>query len=169
MGAETLEKRTTTVGPGPESSLRHRFLSPPYGYVLGVVLWPAFMSLLSVWYVLVQSGLPSIVGTVGGLVVGVGGFVVTSVSSALVMGITAWNTPDERVRRQFAVLTPSPLLGVLLFGLYRVWPTIPYGDDLGLSAFVAHELSKIVFLGPAIGVTFVVVPLAILVHRTHRR
>jgi len=166
MGAETLEKQVDASGSGPESLLHPPSLGPPYGYVLGVVLWPVFLSLLSVWAVLLQSGLPSTVDTVGGLVVGVGGFVVTSLSSALVMSATAWNTPYERIRRQFTFLFLSLVLAVLLFGLYSTWQMVPYWHELGLSAFVAHEVSKIVFLGPAIGFTFVIFPLAMLAHRS---
>jgi hypothetical protein len=168
MGAETLDNRRTTAGSGAGSRPSHRLLTPPAGYVLGIGLWPAFVSLLAVWAVLLQSGLPSVVETVGGLTVGVGGFVVTSVGSALVLGVTAWNTPTERIRRQVTVLGPSLLLAGLLFGLYRTWPMLPYRDELGASAFVAHEVSKIVFLGPAIGVAFLAVPLAVLVYRTSR-
>ena len=166
MRAETLEKWVDTTDSRLESLLHHRFLEPPYGYVMGVVLWPVFISILSVWGML-QFGLPSTVVTLGGLVVGVGCFVVTSMSSALVMGVTAWNTSYERVRRQSALLFLSLLLAVPLFGLYFHWPSIPYSDELGLSAFAAHELSKIVFLGPAIGFAFVLSPLVVLVHRSH--
>ncbi|MFC4551439.1 MULTISPECIES: hypothetical protein [Halorussus] len=166
MRTETFDKWVDTSGSGLESLLRHRLLKPPYGYVIGVVLWPVFISIISVWAAL-QSSLPSTVVTVGGLVVGVGSFVVISTSSALVMGVTAWNTPYERIPRQFALLFLSFLLAVPLFGLYLNWPTIPYRYELGLSAFVAHELSKIVFLGPAIGFAFVISPLGVLVHRFH--
>lgn len=164
MRSGTLKKWIDTSDSGLESLLHHRFLKPPYGYVIGVALWPVFMSIISVWAVL-QSGLPSSVVTVGGLVVGVGSFVVTSTSSALVMGVTAWNAPYKRIQRQFAFLFLSLLLAVPLFGLYLNWPTVPYRYELGLSAFVAHELSKIVFLGPAIGFTFVISPLVILIYR----
>lgn len=168
MRAKTPEKRVATSGSGPESLLRHPFLKPPYGYVIGVVLWPVFLSLVSVWAAL-QSGLPSPVVTVGGLMVGVGGFVVASTSSALVMAVTAWNTPYERIRRQFALLVLSLLLAVLLAGLYHNHPTFLYRRELGLSVFVAHELSKIVFLGPAIGFGFALFPLVVLVRRSYRR
>lgn len=167
MGAETPGKQLGIPVAGPDSPHGHRLLKSPYGYVIGVALWPVFLSLLSVWAVLLQSGLPSPVATVGGLVVGVGGFVVASIGSAVVMGVTAWNTPDERHRRQFAFLFLSLLLAVLLFGLYLQWPTIPYRFELGVSAFVAHEVSKIAFLGPAIGLSFVIVPLGVLVYRRH--
>lgn len=166
MGAERLEKWVDARGSGSGALPQYRFLEPPYGYVIGILLWPVFLSILSVWAVLLQSGLPSSVATIGGLVVGVGGGVLTSMSSGLVMGITAWNTPAERLRRQFASLSLSLPLAVLLFGLYRTWPTIPGRDKLGVSAFAAHELSKIVFLGPAVGFAFVVVPLVVLVHRS---
>jgi len=167
MRTRTLEKWVDTSGSGPESLLQYRFLKTPYGYVIGIVLWPVFISIMSVWGLLLQFGPPSIVVTVGGLVVGIGSFVVASMSSALVMSATAWNTPDRRVRRQFALLFPSLLLAVPLFGLYLNWPMIPYRYELGLSVFVANELSKIVFLGPAIGFAFVISPLAVLVHRSH--
>ncbi|MFC4448346.1 hypothetical protein [Halorussus aquaticus] len=164
MRAETVEEWMDTSGPGPESLLRHRFLEPPYGYVIGVVLWPVFLSIVSVWGVL-QSVLPPTVVTVGGLVVGIGGFVVTSTSSALLMGVTAWNTPYERVRRQSVLLCLSLVPSALLFGLYLRWPSIPYRYELGLSVFLAHELSKIVFLGPAIGFAFVISSLVVFVYR----
>ncbi|WP_135853723.1 hypothetical protein [Halorussus salinus] len=165
MRAETLGEWVDTSRSGLESLLRHRLLEPPYGYLIGVVLWPSYISLLSVWALLL-SGLPSTVGTLGGLILGIGGFVVASLGSALVMGITAWNTPDERVRRQFALLVPWLLITVPLFGLYFRRPMIPYGDELGLSVFVAHELLKIVFLGPAIGFAFVASPLVVLGYRS---
>lgn len=168
MEAETRETWADTPGSGPDSLLRHRFFNPPYGYVIGVFLWPVFLSLISVWAVLLQSGLPSIVSTVGGLVVGVGGFILASMSSALLIGVTAWNTPYERIRRQFAFLFLSLGVAVLLFGLYRNWPMIPFGDELGLSAFAAHELSKIALLGPAIGFAFAVFALTVLGRRTDR-
>jgi hypothetical protein len=81
MEVKTLEKWGDALGSGQGSLLHNRFLKPPYGYVIGFVLWPVFISSLSMWAVLLQSGLPSIVGTVGGLVIGVGGFVVTSIAS----------------------------------------------------------------------------------------
>jgi len=165
MRAEPLGTWLDPAGSGSASLLRHRFLEPPYGYLIGVVLWPIYISLLSVWGLLLF-GLPSTVGTLGGLVVGIGGVMVTSLSSALVMSVTAWNTPDERVRRQFALLVPSVLLAVPLFDLYFRWSMIPYSDELGLSTFVAHEVSKIVLLGPAIGFAFVVFPLVVLVYRS---
>lgn len=165
MRAETLENWLDTAGSGPESLLRHRFLEPPYGYVIGVALWPIYISLLSVWGLLLF-GLPSTVGTLGGLVLGVGGVVATSVGSALVMGATARNTPYERIRRQFAFLFLSLLLAGPLFGLYFRWPTVAYSDELGLSVFAAHEVSKIVFLGPAIGFSFVTFSLVVLAYRS---
>jgi len=167
MEVKALEKWSDAAGSGPRSLLQHRFLKPPYGYVTGVILWPVFLSLISVWAMLLQSGLPAIVDTAGGLVIGVGGFVVTSITSALVMGITARNTPYERIRRQFGLLLLALPLAVVLFGLYLQWPTIPYDHELGLSVFAAHELSKIVFLGPTIGFAFVIFPLAVLAHRIH--
>jgi len=165
MEVKALEKWVGTAGPGPEKRLHHRFLKPPYGYILGIILWPIFISGLSVWAVLLQAGLPSIAVTIGGLVVVVGGSLLTILSSALVLSITAWNSPHERLRRQFAVLFLSILLAVLLFGVYFSWPTFPYGDELELSVFVAHELSKILFAGPAIGFTFMLFPLMVLVSR----
>jgi hypothetical protein len=170
MRVETADIWATPSGSGPKSLLQHRFLTPPYGYVIGVALWPVFVSIISVWVVLWQSGLPSVlpavVATVLGLVVVVGGFVVTSMSSALVLGITAWNTPSGQIRRQVVLVASSLLVSVLLFGLYLTWPTIPFRFELGLSAFVAHELSKILFLGPATGLAFMLVPLAVLGYRS---
>lgn len=165
MGTETLEKWVGASSSGSDSLRYHRFLNPPVGYVIGVVLWPVFLSFMSVWAVLVQTGLPSPVVTIGGIVLGIGGFVVTSISSALVMGVTAWNTPDDRLRRQIVFLCLSFFLAGLLFGLYLQWPTIPFKGELGVSTFVAHEVSKVALLGPAIGFTFVVFPLMVLVHR----
>lgn len=168
MRAESLEKWVGASGSGPESLLRHRFLEPPYGYAIGVLLWPIYVSVLSLWIVLSPS-FPTIIYTVGGLVVTVGGFVVTSMSSALVMGVAARNAPGERIRRQFALLFLFLLLAALLLGLYLQWPTVPYRYELGLSVFAAHELSKIVFLGPAVGFAFAISPLAVLVHRSLRK
>lgn len=167
MDIKIFEKWAGVPGSGSESLGRHRFLEPPYGYVIGGVLWPVFTSLITVWAVLLQFGLPSIVDTVGGLVIGIGGFVVTSTISALLLGLTAWNTPYERIRRQFAFLFLSVPLAGLLFGLYLSWPMIPYSYDLGLSTFVAHELSKIAFLGPAVGFAFVIFPLTVLAYRNY--
>jgi len=165
MRAKTLKRWAGTSGSGLESLLQHQFLKPPYGYVIGIVLWPVFISIFSIWAVL-QSGLPSTVVTIGGLVIGVGSFVIASMGSALVMGVTAWNTPDERIQRQSALLFLSLLLSIPLFSLYANWPMIPYRHELGLSAFAAHELSKIVFLGPAIGFAFIISPLVVLVYRS---
>jgi len=165
MEVKSLEGWVGTAGSGPETRLQHRFLKPPYGYILGIVLWPLFLLSLSVWAVLLQAGLPSFAVTAGGLVVGVGGALLTILSSALVLSITAWNTPYERLRRQFAPLFLSLLLGGLLFGVYLAWPMFPYSDELGLSVFVAHELSKIVFAGPAIGCVFMLFPLMVLASR----
>jgi len=165
MAVKVLEQWVGTAGPSPETRLHHRFLKPPYGYGLGIILWPIFISILSVWAVLFQTGLPSIVVTVGGLVVVVGGSLLTILSSALVLSITAWNSPHEHLRRQFSLLFSSLFLAVLLFGMYLTWPMFPYGDKLELSVFVAHELSKILFAGPAIGLTFMLFPLMVLVSR----
>lgn len=165
MNVKAPEQWVGTAGPGPETRLHHRFLEPPCGYVLGIALWPIFLSSLSVWAVLLQAGLPSIVVTVGSLVVVGGGSLLTILSSALVLSTTAWNTPYERLRRQFALLFLSLLLAVLLFGVYLTWPMFPYGDELGLSVFVAHELSKIVFAGPAIGFMFALFPLMVFASR----
>lgn len=167
MGAERLEKWVDTSGSGPEALLHHRFLKPPYGYAIGVLLWPVFISITSLWVVLLQSNPPSIVSTVGGLIIVGGGFMITSISSALVMGATAWNTPDERIRRQFTLFCLSLILAVLLFGLHLNPSLISYRSALGLSAFAAYELSKIVFLGPAIGFAFVIFSLVVLVYRSH--
>ncbi|MFD1634307.1 hypothetical protein ACOZ4L_01085 [Haloplanus ruber] len=165
MGASTRENGGDVADSGLTFLRRWWVLTPPYGYVIGILLWPVLLSLASVWAVLLQSGLPALVDTLGGLVVGVGGFVSISVSSALSMGGTAWNTPDERIRRQFAALSLALPLAGLLFGLYRNWPLLPFRDELGVTVFVAHELSKIVFLGPAIGFAFVTVPLGVLAYR----
>lgn len=165
MTVKVLEQWVGTAGPSPEKRLHHRFLKQPYGYVLGIILWPIFISILSVWNVLFQTGHPSIAVTVGGFVVVVGGSLLTILSSALVLSITAWNSPHERLRRQFSFLFSSLLLAVLLFGVYLTWPMFPYGDELELSVFLAHELSKILFAGPAIGLTFMLFPLMVLVSR----
>ena len=165
MKVKALEQWVGTASPGSETRLHYRFLKPPYGYALGIVLWPIFLSILSVWAVLLQAGLPSIAVTVGSLGVVGGGSLLTILSSALVLSITAWNTPYERLRRQFTLLLLSLLLGVLLFGVYLTWPVFPYGDELGLSVFGAHELSKIVFAGPAIGFLFVLFPLMVFASR----
>lgn len=171
MEVDALEKWMDTAGPGPETELHHKFLKPPYGYVIGVVLWPVFLSIISVWVVLWQSGLPSVlpsvVATVIGLVVVVGGSLLTILGSALVLSITAWNTPYERLRRQSVLLFLSLLLAVLLFGVYLTWPMFPYWSELGLSVFGAHELSRIVFAGPAIGFTFMLFPLMVFASRYH--
>lgn len=169
MEVKALKRWVGTAGPSPEKRLRHRFLKPPYGYVLGIIIWPIFISILSVWNALLQTGPPSIVVTVGGLVVVVGGSLLTILSSALVLSITAWNSPHESLRRQFSFLFSSLLLAVSLFGVYLTWPMFPYGDDLELGVFVAHELSKILFAGPAIGLTFMLFPLVVLVSRYRLR
>ena len=165
MNVKALGQWIGAAGPRPEIRLHHRFLKPPYGYVVGIVLWPIFLSSLSAWAVLLQADLPSIAVTVGSLVVVGGGSLLTILGSAFVLSITAWNTPYERLRHQFALLFLSLFLAVLLFGMYLTWPIFPYGDELGLSVFVAHELSKIVFAGPAIGFMFVFFPLMVFASR----
>ncbi|ACV48015.1 hypothetical protein Hmuk_1902 [Halomicrobium mukohataei DSM 12286] len=85
------------------------------------------------------------------------------------MSMTAWNTPQKQIRRQFMLLTFSFLLAVPLFGFYLNWSTIPYRYELGLSPFVAHEFSKIVLLGPTIGLAFFILPLLVLARRIYIR
>ena len=168
MWESIYEKGVHISGPGLESLLQHRFLNPPYGYVIGVAVWPVFLSILSGWNVVLQSSSPSFVGAIAGLVIVGGGFVLTIVGSALVLGVTGWNASQDRIRQQIAFLVLSLLLSALLFGLYLSWPTIPYRSELGLSLFVAHELSKIVFLGPATGFAFMLFSLLMLVDRQYR-
>ena len=165
MELKKFESWIGTAGPGPGTRLHHEFLTPPCGYVLGIIVWPVFLSSLSVWAALYQVGLPSVAVTVGGLVVVGGGSLLTILSSALVLSITAWNTPYERLRRQSALLLLSPLVAVLLYGVYRTWPLFPHANEFGLSLFVAHELSKIVFVGPAIGFAFLLFPLMVFASR----
>lgn len=167
MISEARDKWANTLDSEP--LLDHWVLKPPYGYMVGVLIWPVFFTVLSVWGTLLQSDPPSVVVTVGGLAVGVGCFVVTSMGSALVLGVTAWNIPQEHIRQQFVLLVLSLLFAALLFGLYLNWSMIPYRYELGLSAFMAHELSKIVLLGPAIGFAFMISPVVVLAHRTHLR
>lgn len=163
MNAETLSKWTGISVSGPGPLLRHRFLKPPYGYVLGFVLWPLNLLFYSVSGVLLLSSRPSPVATVGSYVF-IGAFALVSISSALVMAATAWNTPYERIRRQSRVLLVALLLAVPFLGLFEMWSILPYGRELvGLT--LAHELSRFVFLGPAIGFAFVVFPLMVLGYR----
>ncbi|MFD1640294.1 hypothetical protein [Halohasta litorea] len=163
MVLEGFKKEVDVPRPELEPLLQHRFLTPPYGYVLGVLLWPVFDVLISVWFGLSQSGLLSIPDPIGGLVV-LGGFVGTSVSSALVMGLTAWNTPDEHRRRYFALLLLCLLFGILLFRLHTTFTTI-LRFELGVSLFASHELSKIVFRGPALGLVSAFYALVVLSFR----
>jgi len=169
MMSNPLNKWVSTSDPlsVPDVLLNHQLCKYPYGYIIGVVLWPVFFLAGSIWIWLSFFLFNADVGlifVVGGFVT-VGAFVTTTLSSAIVMSVTAWNTPKERISRELALLFASLLLAVLLFGLYLSNPTFPYRFELGLSAFVAHELSKIVFLGPATGFAFVSFPLAILVYR----
>lgn len=165
MRIELLESWINTLDAGLESLLHHPFAKPPYGYVIGVVLWPLYISTLSVWAILLQFNLPSTIVTLGVLIIGIGGFVTTTMSSILITGATAWNTPYERIRRQFALLVLPLLLAVPLFSVYQNWQMEPYGYELGLSTFAAHELSKIVFLGPATGCAFLLSPLVVFLYR----
>lgn len=169
MGAKPRERQVGLSPPGADSPRWHRLLKPPYGYAVGVGLWPVFLSILAVWAVLLQSGLPPIVATVGGAVVGIGGFVMTSVGSTLVMAVTAWNTPSERIHRDLALLVLFLPLAGLLVSLYLNGSAARLGFETEMSAFVAHELSKIVVLGPAIGFAYITVPLGVLVYRSQRQ
>jgi hypothetical protein len=153
MELDTLETWSSSKS-GSSSIPRHWLLTPPYGYVLGVGLWPVFAVLVSLWTVLIQAGIPSVAVTTGGLIVVFGGFIATFLSSATVLCLTAWNVSSTRLRQQFVLASVFLGLAVLLFSLFGNWPTIPYRMELGLSAFAAHELSKIVFAGPALGCTF---------------
>lgn len=164
MVLEIFKKEVDIPNSGLKSLLQHRFLTPPYGYVIGILLWPANISLLSVGYALSLSNLPPLIVTVGGVAVE-GAFVMTSVVSALVMGITAWNTPDERIQRHVILLCLCLLPAALLFGLQHEFPT-PLRFELGLGLSASNELSKIVFRGPALGFTSVVYSLVVLVFRS---
>lgn len=101
-GGRHTRKDRRTFGSGPQSPRRPRFLRPSARYVIGVDLWRPFHRFFP-YGRLLQSDLPPIVGTVGGLVVGVGCFVVTSVSSALVM-VSPPGTPGRA--HSTTVLTP---------------------------------------------------------------
>jgi hypothetical protein len=166
MNSKTLSKWTGISGSGPEPLLRYRFLKSPYGYVPGFVLWPLNLLFYSVSGVLLLSSRPSPVATVGSYVF-IGAFALVSISSALVMAVTALNTPYERIRRQSGVLLVALLLAVPFFGLFDRWPTLPYSRELvGLVGdTIAHELFRLVFLGPAIGFAFVIFPLVVLGYR----
>ncbi|MEA1932635.1 MAG: hypothetical protein U9O06_13960 [Euryarchaeota archaeon] len=163
MVLELLKREVDIPGSGLEPLFQHRFLTPPYGYVIGILLWPANISLLTVGYALSLSDLPSPVVTVGGVAVQ-GAFVMTSMISAVVMGLTAWNTPDERIQRHFVLLCLCLLLAALFFRLQHEFPT-PLRFELGLGLSASNELSKIVFRGPALGFTSVVYALIVLSFR----
>jgi len=164
MVSEAFKKEVDIPGPRLVPLGQHRFLTPPYGYVLGVILWPVFQLIISVWFVLSQSGLPSLVATVEEFVV-LGGFLGASVGSALVMGIAAWNTPDERRQRYFTLLCLCLLPGVLFFSLYNNSSTT-YGFELGLSFLASDELTKILFRGPALGLVSAFYALVVLSFRS---
>lgn len=163
---EKLQNLTVISNSGTTGSAHRWFLKPPYGYVIGVLLWLINLSIFSVWSVFSLSYDSSVIITAGSLVF-FAVFVTASVSSALVMGITAWNTPHERIRRQSGVLLVSLLLAVPFFCLFDRWPTLPYARELvGLVGdTIAHELFRLVFLGPAIGFAFVIFPLVVLGYR----
>lgn len=167
MFTETLEPQVADISSRFRSWRDHPLLRPPFGYIIGFALWPLNLLFLSVVMGgLLLSDLPSIVTTLSGYLF-IGGFVLASMSSALVMGLTAWNTHRDHIRRQIAFLCPSLLLAAPTFVLYTEGTTL-YRQELGVSSMIANELARITFLGPAIGFTFLLFALAVFVYRVVR-
>ncbi|MFC7073151.1 hypothetical protein ACFQJ7_12185 [Halovenus rubra] len=163
MEREIPEKWVGNPGPPSGALIQNQILKPPYGYVIGIIIWPIFLSIISVSIAMsLQIGFFLITS----LIVVVGG-PLTIISSACVLSITAWNTPDKQIQQYVAVLTALFFLSVPLFYLWATTGTV-FLQDRGLSAFAAHELIRIVFLGPAIGFVFVVFSLMIFASRYRR-
>jgi hypothetical protein len=87
MASDALDNWICSRVPGLTSLLAHRFLKSPYGYALGITAWPVY---LAIWYgtVFASENLAVIPFNVS-VIVALGGLLVTSVVSALVMCISA--------------------------------------------------------------------------------
>ena len=168
MEAEALDKWIDPRRPRLGSLLLHRFLKPPYGYAIGIGVWPVYLAL---WYGTVFAA--EILGLVPfslSVIVAVGGLLVTSVVSVLAMCLTAWRTPYARIRGHSLgislFLLFAPPLAYVYFGSPPLLPS-PYSaiEPLGLDVFVEHALITTGLLGPAIGFAFLFFALLVLAFR----
>lgn len=168
MEAETLDTWLVPCSSLLDSLLSHPLLEPPYGYAIGIGVWPAYLAL---WYATVFTA--ELLGAVPfslSVVVGAGGLLVTSVGSVLAMCITAWRTPYARLRRQSPGIFVTFLFGLLTASVYFGSPPLlpsPYSviAPLGLDAFGEHALVTTGLLGPAIGLAFLAFALFVLAVR----
>lgn len=169
MQADALNTWIDSRGPDGSPLLLRRLLSPPYGYVLGIALWPGYLAVLyaSLFVTEILELLPFAVSAV----VFLSGLLVTSALSILVMGSTAWRVSTDRIRDQFFRTAVLLLLAPALFVVYTVsisgLPS-PYAviAPLGLDAFVDHAIITTVLLGPVVGFALLVFPLVVLVYRS---
>ena len=168
MNAEALDKWFSPRRPPCDSLVLHRFLKPPYGYAIGIGVWPVYLAL---WYATVFAA--EILGLVPfsvSVIVALGGLLVTSVVSALAMCITAWRAPYARIRGHSLAISVSLLFALLLGYVYFGAPSLlpsPHSviEPLGLDVFVEHALITTGLLDPAIGFMFLVFALFVLVFR----
>ena len=168
MGEEALDTWSGSNTPVPDSLLLHWVLEPPYGYVLGIALWAAY---LAVWYSTVYAA--EILGLIPfsvSVVVAVGGLLVTSVVSASAICVTAWKVPYTRLREHFVRVSLFALLAPALLVVYfRPSPAVPSLnaaiEPLGLGVFVEHALLTTGVVGPALGCAFLLFALLVLVFR----
>lgn len=170
MEADSIASWLEARDPGRSPLLGYRSLSPPLGYVLGIALWPVYLTVLYGTIFVTESLqlLPSVVS----IAVFLGGLLATSISSALVMCVTSWQVSATRIREHSLWVSASLLLAPALFlvrhGLVPVLPS-PYLmlKPLGLHAFAEHALITIGFLGPMVGVLFLCFPLLVLGYRSN--
>lgn len=169
MEAGALDKVTGPRGPLKNSLLLHRFLEPPYGYVVGIGVWPVYLVL---WYGTVFAA--EILGLVPfslSVIVAVAGLLVTSAVSALAMCVTAWRVSTARIREQSLVSSVFLLfaltLGYVYFGSPPLLPS-PHAaiEPLGLDVFLEHALVTTGVLGLALGFAFSVFALLVFAFRS---
>jgi len=166
MAVNPVSTQTEMSDSGSNSSFWHPVFHSPYGYVIGILLWPLNLFIFSVWGVLSLSyELSPFITVERYLFLGV--FVSVSVTSALVMCVTASNTSYDRIQHQSAFLLAALLLAVPFLGLFDTWPAVPYAPEMvGLVGdTIANELFRFLFLGPAVGLAFLIVPLVVLGYR----
>ena len=166
MAAKPVSTQTDVSDSGSDSSFCHPIFHSPYGYVIGILLWPLNLFIFSVWGVVSLSYELSPFSTVGRYLF-IGVFVTVSITSALIMGITASNTSYDRIQHQSAFLLVALLLSVPFLGLFDTWPAVPYAPEIVdlVGDTIANELFRFIFLGPAVGFAFLIVPLVVLGYR----
>lgn len=159
MITETLDKLTDSHGPDFESLPFQQFLRPPYGYVIGVVVWSVY---LATWYTAVYvTEIRGLLPFRFSVVVALGGLLVTAVISAVAMSITAWRVPRGRIRGHFARVSLAILVVPILFFVYFV-SDLSSVDSSGLSVFTEHALLTTGLVGPMIGFAFLLFSLLVL-------